>query len=258
LTPEIARILAPRLSHIELPAITSLDAETAAVLAAHADDEICLQGLTELPADVASALAETTESLAFPSLTELSVESARALAPHRGPLAIHVSDDVGLDILAALAAHAGDLFLFEITTVSAEFGKLLAVAPGALSLPSVIAIEPEAARALLARTKPIEFDFLVQTDRIDSTALAQLIIKHFQDVELHGVTSLTGPEAVAIAHILTQARGSLSLPSLERVSPRALEVLLTRPGVQLPEIASLKLVREPWQLGHDDFVEPSP
>jgi hypothetical protein len=258
LTPEMAAILAPRIGHIELPAITSLDAKTAAALAAHAEGEILLEGLTDLPPDVAAALATTSVSLAFPALTELSVEAARALAPHRGLLMLHVNDDVGPDLVAGLATHAGDLCLAEITTLSADLGKLLASVPGRLSLPSVTSIEAEAASALLARTKPVEFSSLVHIEQLDSTAVAKLIVKHFEDVELPGVTSLTGPDAVAIAEILTQARGSLALPSLERISPRALEVLLARPGIQLPEVASLKLIREPGQLGHDDFVAPKP
>jgi hypothetical protein len=258
LTPEIAAILAPRIGEIELLAITSLNAETATALATHAEGAICLRGLTDLAPEVAAALAATSAALDFPALTELSVEAARALAPHRGILVLYVHDDIGPDSLAALAVHAGDLGLVRITSVSAELGKLLACSPGELSLPSVTSIEPEAARALLDRTKPVEFSSLVHTEQLDSTAIAQLIVKHVEDVELPGVTSLTGPDAVAIADILTRARGSLALPSLERISPRALEVLLARPGIQLPEVASLKLVREPGQLGHDDFVAPNP
>ncbi len=258
LTPDIAAILAPQIGRIELPAVTSLDAPTAAALAAHAGDEILLAGLTALTPDVASALASSRETIAFPALSELSVETARAFAPHRGLLVLHVSDDMGPDSLAALATHAGDLCLLELTSVPAELGKRLADAPGGLSLPSVTSIEPEAARAFLARTKPVEFSALVHTDRLDSTAVAQLIVKQFNDVELHGVTALTGPDAAAIAQILIQARGALALPSLERISPRALEVLLERPRVQLPELARLKLVQDPGQLGHDDFVAPTP
>lgn len=258
LTPEVAHVLAPRIGSIELPAVRSLDAETAASLAAHAGDQIVLEGLEELSSEVAAALATSPQMLAFPALTTLTADAARALAPHRGTLVLHVNDDVGPDILGALAAHAGDLCLFEITSVSAELGKLLAGAPGALSLPSVTSIEPEAARALLARTKPVEFSDLVHTDRFDSPEVARLIVKHFDDLELHGITALTGPDAVTIARILVHTRGDLSLPNLEQISPRALEILLARPGVQLPDLASLDIVGEPGQLSHDDFIEPRP
>jgi hypothetical protein len=258
LTPEIAAILAPRIGHIALPAIKSLDERTAAALAAHAGDAIDLEGLTELTPEVAAALATSSETLAFRALTSLPVEAARALAPHQGLLVLHVHEDVGPDSLAALAAHAGDLCLLDLTSLSAELGTLLASAPSGLSLPSVHAIDPEAARAMLDRRKPVEFSALVNTDRLDSPMVAQLIVKHFDDVELHGVTSLTGPDSVAIARILVRTRGALALPSLERISPRAFEILRARPGVQLPELTELKLVREPGELGHDDFVEPNP
>jgi hypothetical protein len=256
LKPDVAAILAARIGDIELPALESLDAESAAALAAHAQDELVFEGLKELSPEVAAALARSPQMLAFPSLTTLTPETARALAPHRGTLVLHVNDEVGADVLAELVAHAGDLNLLELTSLSAERGKLLATASGALVLPSVAWVEPEAAAALLARTKPVEFSTLVHTDRLDSAALAELIVKHFDDVELHSVTTLTGPDAADIARILVQARGTLALPSLERISPRALEILLGRPSVQLPDLADVQVVRNSGQFAHDDFVEP--
>jgi hypothetical protein len=258
LTPEVATVLGPRIGTIELPSITSLDAPTAAALAAHGKDVLVFEGLKELSPEVAAALARSPQMLAFPAVTTMTAATARALAPHRGALVLHVDDEVGADVLAELVAHAGDLSLLELTRLPAARGKLLATAPGALFLPSVTSIEPEAAAAMLSRTKPVEFSALVHTDRLDSVALAELIVKHVDDVELHGVTSLTGRDAPDIARILVRARGTLALPSLERVSPRALEILLARPGVQLPDLADVTIVRDPSQLGHDDFIEPKP
>jgi|GEM_PF-1349234 len=256
LTPEVAAALAPRMETIGLPGLMWIDAETAAALAAHGRDALAVPGITSLPPDVAKALAAFKGSLSLPSVTSLSVDTARALASHRGMLGLGSLDDLDPVVATVLAQHAGGLDLSGVSKLSAESGKAIAATPGLLELQGVSEIHPEAARALVARTDPLELNQLMNTAQIDSLAEAELLVKHFDDLTFQLVTSLTGPESADIARILVRARGKLEFSSLERISPRALEVLLGRPGIKLPTLAEVKIVPEAGQLGNDDFVDP--
>lgn len=260
LTPEVAAFLAPKIEidDIELPALTTIDATSAAALVSHSRNRITLDGLTDLSPESASALAQFEGTLWFPGITTLSAETARTLAAHRGPLVLGVTEDLESDAMAALVKHAGDLSLLGVTSVSDELGEVLAAAPGTLNLPSVSHVERQAARMLLARPKPLELGNMLSVRALDSPELAELIVRNDDDVVLDHVTSLTGPESVEVAKKLVRAKGELSLPALTHVSAGALEVLLARPGTELPDLANVKIVRDPGQLSHDDFIEPRP
>jgi len=56
--------------------------------------------------------------------------------------------------------------------------------------------------------------------------------------------------------VLARTRGSLSLPALERITPRALELVLTKQGVELPAVEGLELAREAGVGWTDDIVIP--
>jgi hypothetical protein len=256
LTPEVAATLAPRIATIALPGLRSIDAETAAALAAHARDDLAIPGVTSLTPDVAAALAAFKGSLSLPSVTSLTPDAARALAAHQGMLSLEALDVLDADVATALAQHAGGLDLSSVSKLSDASGTAIASAAGRLMLGGVSEIHPEAARALASRTDPLELDALVYVQELDSPAVAELLVKHCDDLALELVASLTGPDAVEIARILVRTRGTLELPGLERISPRALEVLLGRSKITLPDLADIEIVPEAGQLGNDDFIEP--
>jgi hypothetical protein len=87
--------------------------------------------------------------------------------------------------------------------------------------------------------------------------VARLLVRRLHDLELPNVTALEGPDAPAIAATLAEGAGGLSLPFLERITPRALSALLRKADVEIPDVASLNLVPDPGG-GADDFVDPRP
>ena len=258
ITPEVAAVLAPRLSTVLLPAVKSIDVATATALAEHCRDvELGLGGLTDLTPEVAAALAAFEGSLALPAVTALTPETARALSHHEGRLALESLTELPPEVAAELAKHEGELVLHGIQSLSTPAARSLATAPGSLWLNGLMNLTPEGATALLQRKAGLSLDAVQYVDRIDSLPLAELLVAKFDDLELANLTDLDGPQAAAIAGVLARTRGSLTLPALERISPRALETLLTKKDVMLPEIDSLTLTREPDAAWNDDIVVPA-
>jgi hypothetical protein len=250
-------VLAPRLGTVLLPAVRSIDVATATALAEHCRDELALGGLTDLSPEVAAALAAFKGCLALPALTVLTPETARGLAKHEGRLALESLTELPPEVAAELAKHEGELALHGIQSLSTPAARALAAAPGLLWLTGLMNLTPEGATALLQRKAGLALDAVQYVDRIDSLPLAELLVAEFDDLELANLTALDGPQAAAIAGVLARTRGSLTLPALERISPRALEALLDKKDVVLPEIESLTLTREPDAAWNDDIVVPA-
>ena len=257
ITPEVAAVLAPRIDTVLLTGITSIDVETATAFATHAGDELALGGLTELSPEVAAALAVYEGRLALPAVTALTPEVARPLAKHRGALALESLADLPADVAKELAAHEDGLDLRGIQSLSTAAARALAATRGPLLLPSLINVTPEAATALLQRrADSLLLEALQYVERIDSAPVAELLVAAFDDLELANLTALDGPQAAAIAGVLARTRGSLALPALEKISPRALAALLTKKGVSLPDPEGLTLTAEPGEGWTDDIVIP--
>ena len=117
-------------------------------------------------------------------------------------------------------------------------------------------LTPEGATALVKRDGSLFLGALQYAERIDSVPVAELLVAEFDDLELANLTALEGPQAAAIAGVLARTRGSLALPSLEKISPRALAALLTKKGVSLPDPEGLTLTTEPGEGWTDDIVVP--
>jgi hypothetical protein len=256
ITPDVAAVLAPRSDTVMLTGLRSIDVETATAFARHGRDELALGGLTQLSPEVAAALATFEGRLTLPALATLEPEAARALGAHRGTLTLDAIAELPDDVAEELATHAGGLALQHVQSLSTAAAKALAATPGPLALQSLSSLTPEGAAAFLARQDPPELHALQWIEHVDSLPLAELLVARFDDLELGNLTTLEGPQAVAIAGVLARTRGSLALPALERISPRALEALLTKPGVSLPDIDSLTLTREPGVGWTDDIVVP--
>jgi hypothetical protein len=257
ISPQAAAALAPRIASVLLTGLESIDVETATAFAANARDELALGGLTDLSAEVATALAAFEGPLALPAVTVLTPEVARPLATHRGRLALESLTELPAEVAGELAKHEGELALHGLQSLSTEAARALAAMPGLLSLPSLVTLTPEAATALLERDEGLLLDALQYVERIDSRPLAELLVAEFDDLELANLTALDGPDAAAIAGVLARTRGTLALPALERIAPQALEALLVKPEVSLPDFESLSLTREPGAAGTDDIVVPS-
>ena len=107
------------------------------------------------------------------------------------------------------------------------------------------------------RTAFLSVGGLTMIESLDSPEVARLLVRRLHDLELPHVTALEGPDAPAIAATLAEGAGRLSLPALERITPRALSALLRKADVEIPDVASLNLVPDPGG-GADDFVDPRP
>jgi len=245
ISPAVAAIFAPRSETVLLTGLRSLDVATAESFAAHARAPLVIGGITELSPPAARALAAFRGDLALPALTTLPLELAGTLAAHRGSLSLDSVDALSADAAAALAAHEGDLFLGGIEGLSTAAAEALASAPGALVLPNLTTVTPAGAAALVRREALVVLDALQGLERITASSVAELLVAGCDDIVLANVASLDGPEAEAIARALAATRGGLALPVLARITPRALEALQAKPGVELPPVEDLELLPEP-------------
>ena len=256
LTPEVAAVLAPRIGTLVLSGVKSIDVATATALAKHCRDELALGGLTDLSPEVAAALAAFEGRLALPAVTALTPETARALANHQGTLALESVVELPAEVATELAKHKGELALHGIQSLSTPAARALAAAPCRLSLAGLMNVTPEGATALRERKDALLLDALQYVDRIDSLPVAELLVAEFDDLEFANLTALDGPQAAAIAAVLARTRGSLALPSLEKITPQALAALFTKQDVLLPDTEGLELLREPDARWTDDIVVP--
>jgi hypothetical protein len=103
--------------------------------------------------------------------------------------------------------------------------------------------------AALAECRSLQGLLLPDLETLDSEPLARRLAQQ-DHVFLPRLTP-------AIAATLAEGAGELSLPALERITPRALSALLRKADVEIPDVASLKLVPDPGG-GADDFVDPRP
>lgn len=249
--------LAKHRNVLSLPHVTGLPADVARALAPH-EGSLLLGGVAELSPEAAAELAMHAGNLHLPGLVTLTPEVARALAAHRGLLGLESVAELEADVAAELAGHAGGLALDGVGGLSTAAAEALAAATGSLSLGGLAAVTPGGAAALARRTGPLRLQALAGIERIDSVPLAELLVGRFEDLELANVVALDGPEAAAVARVLAGTRGGLSLPALRRITPRALEALLAKQGVQCADRESLALVPDPGPGGQDDIVVPRP
>lgn len=258
LTPDVAAALAPRTDALVLSGLETLDAATAAAFAAHARDVLVIGGVTRLTPEAAAALAAFEGRLVLAAVTTLTPDVARALAAHRGPLVFESLVDLTAEVAAELAGHDGGLTLSAVERLSTAAAEALARAPGPLELPRLFRITSGGAAALARREAPPSLAALQYVESIDSVALAELLVAGFEDLALENLAALDGPQAAAIARVLARTSGSLSLPVLARITPRALETLLAKPDVDLPPVAELELAPDAGGGVSDDFIDPRP
>ena len=219
-----------------LNGLTTLSDEAAGVLAQR-EGKIHLDGLTGLThAALAAKLVREHAALNLNSLTSLSDEAAGALAQNDGTLNKELRLD-GLKTLSTAAARAlagydrNTLSLRGLTTLSAETARALAEFKGrVLSLQGLTTLDADTAQALAAAAQ--------------------------WDGELPKLTAVDFPDSVAIAKALATRQGLLSLPNLDKISPKTLAALIEKRDVEMPPIEKLELIQEPDGSITEDFVIP--
>jgi hypothetical protein len=283
---------ASRAVGLPLDGLKTIDAETAAALAAFPGTSLHLRGLTVLPADCGRALATFKgRYLLLDGLTTLPADTAAALAAFKGN-ALHLDGLTVLDAEAAtaLAAFAGlRLELDGLTAIDAETAVALARFGGAsLHLNGLEQIDADAAAAL-ARSACLRLDVggIARRTALDtpesvavlrllsapcvtadgrlhlpalarlSPAVAEALVAMDQwSGDLPGLTAFEAADSVAVAKALAARKGALRLPHLKKISPKTLSALIEKEDIDIPLIETLELIPEPDGAATDDFVIP--
>jgi hypothetical protein len=230
--------------HLYLNGLTAIDADTARALAAAPRVLLAVDGLVGLDPHTARLLAGFKGvRLTLNGLESLDADTARALAAYEGEeLHLNGLKKLGDDVAEALAAcGCRGITLGGLATIDELAADRLAeYRKGWLSLPRVM--------AALGRGVPL------------TPATARLVCGCANGperaVELGNVVALDAREAVEIAGILATAKGSLSLPQLKKISPKALTALARKENLLIPPIERLEFIAEPDGSPTEDFVIP--
>ena len=190
--------------------LRNISPEAAEVFAGK-QDALSLDGLTEIPVEVAATLSKHVGLLSLNGLTTLSADAEKALAKHQGELRCS-----GLTSLAS-AELAARMWRDE------RFGTG--------QLIPLKKISPEAAAVFVGKDYyTLRFDDLTELP----LELAKAFAKHKGELHLNGVTTLT-PE---VAKTLARHDGGLSLNGLSELSLEAAAALSKHEGNR--SIAALK------------------
>lgn len=252
-TPEVAGRLDAHEGDLVLQHVARLPADVIARLRG-GGHLLVLPGIRGLAPHEAEVLA-AAGPLSLPAVPALDVATAQELARHEALLQLDGLRHLSAQVATALAEHGGPLHLGGLSTISADAAVALAACRGELVLDGLTALDRLAAAALLARDGPISTLGLQNVERFDSVELARLAARAIDGPAFPFVTAIEGPDAAAIAAALAESRGTLLLPSLERITPRGLAALSKKADVELPPVESLRIVADPGG-GADDFVDP--
>jgi hypothetical protein len=217
-----------------------------------------LNGLPVVAAETAEALARYRKGPLFlDGLTTLSDEAARALAQHKGGLlSLNGLATLPDDAAQALTQHKGYLFLNGLTTLSDQAAKALAPHRGnELFLNRLTTLNSVALVTKLTQGN----DALLWISRL--TAVSPEVAKVLAAVDkwdgrLPSLTTLDSPDSVEIAKALATRKQRLSLPNLEKISPKTLSALLEKRDVEIPLVETLELLPEPDGSLTEDFIIP--
>jgi hypothetical protein len=91
---------------------------------------------------------------------------------------------------------------------------------------------------------------------LDADTAAALAKFAGPQLALGGITAFESPDSVAVAKALATRQGPLSLPNLEKISPKTLTALIEKQDVDIPLIETLELIPEPDGSATEDFVIP--
>ena len=257
LTPEQAKTLLAeftgRSNCLQLAGLTTLDADTAKVLAEFKSDYLFFNGLSTLDADTAKALAEfkgagllldglTTlnaataktlaefkgEELLLNGLTTVDAATAKALAEFKGQyLCLNGLTTLDADIAKALAEFKGRyLYLDGLTTLDAATAKTLAEFKGDyLQLNGLTTLDADTAKALTAFEGRLSLSAKVQEAFCDKNPLTPetaLVWAKLLQGDLKRLTTLDAETAKALAEFKGEQLLLNGLTTLDAATAKAL------------------------------------
>jgi hypothetical protein len=154
------------------PRLAVLTPEAATALARHAGRGLVLDGLTELPVELAAALAGHPARLHLKNVAILSVAAAEALVDHPGELQLQGLRELPADVATALAKlPKRNLVLDHVREISAETAAAFSDHRGILYLGGIKALDDAAAAALAKHPGPLQLRGL-ETVSAEAAALA--------------------------------------------------------------------------------------
>ena len=147
-----------------------------------------------------------------------------------------------------------------LTTIDADAAQAFLNCKGNVQLPGNVMkqflekypFSPETA-LMHARFLGGDLAFLTTLDADTAAVLAKFT---GPQLALGGITAFESPDSVAIAKALATRQGPLSLPNLEKISPKTLTALIEKQDVEIPPIETLELIPEPDGSATEDFVIP--
>lgn len=224
ITPEIVAALTPYEGYVSLPDLRELTPESAAALEAFGGDSwsagVELPAVASLSADSAAALARCRALLVLPGLRELSPEAAQALARHEGVgIVIGGIERLPADVaerLGGCQSSQGLLLPDLVALDSATLARRLS-RQDTVFLPALRSIEPEIAATLAGRSHRIALDGLEELD----TETAKALGIHPGELSLRGLRRISSQ-----ALKLLSARSDVALPAVidlevfDEASPR--------------------------------------
>lgn len=249
-------------AYLSLNGLRTLDAASAAAFADFEGANLFLSGLTKLDVATARSLAQCKcGCLALNGLNTLGPDIATALAEFRGT-ALHLNGVATLDAEAAtnLAKFKGVMLSVGVHELDAQTAKALAGFKGSqLDLNCQTVLDVDTLDALAEYPGRIDFpesvwrEFTKKHPLTPQTAIAWA---RLCDGRFRSITAFESPDSIGIAKALTAWRGHLEFPSLKRISPKTLAVLLEKEHVEIPLIETLKLIPEPDGSVTEDFIIP--
>ncbi|MFN9368471.1 MAG: hypothetical protein ACK6CT_06835 [Planctomycetia bacterium] len=235
LTAEQARSLVARYrgSHLLLNRLSTLNADTAAALAAFNRDDLHLGGVTAVDCDTARALAGCLCSgLHLPGVPQLDAEAAKAIVGFKGrTLTLSGLTSLNADTAAALAgSEAWDGRLPKVSAIDAATARALAAYKGILWLDGLTSLDLDTANALVGfGGKQLKLEGLTALDGEVAAALAR---SPAWDGRLPSVARLNAGTAEALVSWKGRNHSELFLPGLQTLDGETARVLANAASVK--------------------------
>lgn len=237
---------AERLSKVR--SITELSAAEAKKLVGEfRGEELPLDSVRGVSANVADELATHTSLLSLDAVATLDDPSADALAKTRGRISLRGLTELKSPRLAkTLADQGGELDLSRIKRVPAGIALILAAAKGPLVMRGLTTLDsPELARKLAESEDVV----LQEVTSIDQPVAAALVSRP-NYLSLNGITRLTLP----LAQELGKHRGMLDLDRAAFADPGAIEELAKCKGPLDLGVRQLNAVEARALAAHEGVV----
>jgi hypothetical protein len=261
LSPEAARVLvsslnrgfrdvasgskfsnSPKLSFGRISGFATLSPALAVELAKY-EGNLAIEGLCELPAESAAALASYPGprlSLSGPVLEGLSPATAASLTNASAELHIPLRHLDSKPLADRLARQRGNSMLYNLETVSREAAPALTQYASFFDLRALKVLDsPEMARRFVEGVTTANSVTLPALSTLSPEA-AEILASGSKSLFI-GLTVMDSPET---AQALAKSRSKVRLPRLRAATPQVIEILKDTKSIETPPLDSLYLLSD--------------